>query len=76
MMQIIPKWKIAYDYADGRHHEVWVSDSFASNILRKAADLDFSETGLSQPVRVLVEQCGPAPTNVSVSVTTSAAVRP
>lgn len=72
MFQVMRKWRLAYLFSDGTLREVWLNDNFASNILRRAGELDFSESGLDQPIRVTVSLCGPdAPTsNITTTATT------
>jgi hypothetical protein len=67
MMQLIPKWKVTVLLA-GVSHVFWVSDRCASNVLRKVADMDFSDSGLEQPALVKIEPAA-ALVNPSVSVT-------
>lgn len=60
MMQVIPKWQVDVTLSDGREVTVWVSDHFASNVLRTVAGIDFAPFPVSvQSMRVTQYQ----PTN-------------
>ncbi len=51
MMHIVPKWKVTVKFDVGIHiKEIWISDSHLSNVLRTVSMIDFTETGLVQPI--------------------------
>lgn len=52
MMQILSKWKVVVKFTN-REVVFWVSDNFASNVLRKVADLDFTDAP-EMPVSITV----------------------
>lgn len=54
MMQIIKRWKVQIVFAN-RVVEFWVHDNFLSNVLRKITDMQFSDNGLEQPTKVVIE---------------------
>lgn len=53
MMQVVPKWKVTVTFSD-RNLVFWVSDSSISNVMRKIADMQFTENGLEQPVQITI----------------------
>lgn len=53
MMQVSRKWKVVVKFAD-REVVLWIADNFPSNVLRTVANLEFSETGLHQPISINV----------------------
>ncbi len=54
MMQVVSKWKIIVNIpwtpgtSPDREFCFWIYDNHAANVLRKIADLQFTETGLEQ----------------------------
>lgn len=55
MMQIIPRWKVqALFENDARNVTLWIYDSIGANVLRKAAEMQFTENGLDQPKCIIV----------------------
>lgn len=54
MMQVVKKWKVKIVF-DSRVVEFWVHDNFLSNVLRKIVDMQFTESGLEQPTKVVIE---------------------
>ena len=56
MMQVSPKWKVTATFDSGLPpHQIWLYDNFISNILRKVADIQFTGSGLIQPVSITIE---------------------
>lgn len=53
MMQVVPKWKVTVLFTD-RSVVLWIHDPFIGNVLRKLADLQFTENGLDQPIEIIV----------------------
>lgn len=54
MLQVIPKWKITYQYNDGRTINIWMADRFRENIMRRASEVNFSPSGLEEPESVTI----------------------
>lgn len=53
MMQVIQKWRVEVTFS----HQVfvlWVSENHLANVLRKLADLEFSENSLEQPTQIQI----------------------
>lgn len=55
MMQVIPKWRVVV-WVNGKEQKIWVNETHLSNVLRKIADMHFTETGLPQPSRITVDE--------------------
>lgn len=72
-MQLIPKWRVTVLFEDRRAVEVWIADSFISNVLRKVADIDFAEFGTPQPVKFTIEPAK-SPANPTVTSVTSGGI--
>lgn len=66
MMQVVPKWEVKLCYEGDRVFKVWISDNFMSNVLRKVAEMDFTENALEQPYLVTVSAMGRAPSGSPV----------
>lgn len=58
MLQVLPRWKVVVKMADGSERVFWVNDNFMANVLRKVADIQFTENGLSQPTAISVYGSG------------------
>ena len=54
MLQLIPKWKVTVVLPEGSERVFWIHDHFIVNVLRKVADMQFTENGLSQPNSITV----------------------
>lgn len=54
MLHIVQRWKVHLTWRD-RQLDIWVNEDHLSNVFRKLADLQFSETGLDQPIRIQIE---------------------
>ena len=54
MLQVIPKWRVTVTLG-GHEQAFWISDNHISNVLRHVASMDFSENGLLQPKRIVIE---------------------
>jgi len=54
MMKVVKKWKVQLDF-EGRVVEFWVHDDHFGNVLRQVASIQFTENGLEQPKRVVIE---------------------
>lgn len=55
MLMVLPRWKASVYFEDGESVTVWMDDNFLSSVLRKVADLQFSESGLRQPTWVRID---------------------
>lgn len=58
MIQNVSKWRVTFSF--GIHREavtIWLYDNNAGNILRQAAAMQFSENGLDQLTRIVMELC-------------------
>jgi hypothetical protein len=68
MMQVQQKWKVTVLFEGAKERQVlWLHDTFAANVLRKLADISFSEGGLQQPIEITitpVRATNPATTGV------------
>lgn len=67
MMHVLPRWKVTVTFAD-RSVVFWIHDNFLSNVLRKVADLQFSETGLDSELGIGI--CQSPRTNEATVVST------
>ena len=56
MMQVLKKWKVSVFFKEGTSQVFWINDNFMSNVLRKVADMDFSENGLVQPLQIVITE--------------------
>ncbi len=55
MMQTVQKWKVVVIFDRMQpEHVFWIYDNCASNVLRKIADMQFTENGLVQPTSINV----------------------
>lgn len=43
MLQIIPRWRVVVKLSDKTEVKFWVSESLLGNVLRKVADLHFTD---------------------------------
>jgi hypothetical protein len=60
MMQIVKRWRVEVTMRGGRKHVVWIDDNFAANVLRKLADIRFSENGVDEPVGIAIGEVAEA----------------
>ena len=58
MLQVIPKWKVTVTVA-GVAQVLWVYANSVSDVMRKLADIQFTENGLTQPTSVHIQGGGP-----------------
>lgn len=54
MIQIVKRWEVNVQFADGTEIKVWIDANHYQEVLRKVADLGFSKDGLRVPVTVFV----------------------
>jgi hypothetical protein len=55
MMQTVQKWKVLVHFSLNENDLVfWVNENHMSNVLRKIADMQFTENGLEQPVQISI----------------------
>ncbi len=54
MMQVVPKWKVVVTFQSREPITLWIHDTCIVNVLRKVADLQFTENGLEQPTRITI----------------------
>lgn len=54
MFQVVPKWKVVVTLSDGSEHIVWINDNFISSVLHKVAEMQFAESGLIQPTKIVI----------------------
>lgn len=55
MMKLITKWRVVVIF-DSREVVLWIHDISHCNVLRSVASLQFSENGLEQPKRIVIER--------------------
>ncbi len=68
MMQMVQRWRVTVTVA-GQASEFWINDNFLSNVLRKVADIQFSENGLSEPTRLLIALVGSDHPQIGITTT-------
>jgi len=62
MIQVVRKWKVTVTFrvlnagdVQTRDVVVWMHDNFSSNVLRTLAGLQFTESGLDEPIAITVQ---------------------
>ncbi len=68
MLSIVPKWRVRFDFANDTPLTIYISDHFASNVLRKAAEIDF---GIAKTVRSVTIEAEAKPESQTSVVTLS-----
>lgn len=58
MMQTVTvtKWIVNVDLKDREPIKFWIHDNFAGNVLRKLADLQFTDGVRDEPARIIIER--------------------
>ncbi len=73
MIQVIPQWKIAFEFSD-RTVTFWLHNNHVGNVLRTVSDLQLSENGLETPLAIhisRVEKLNPSTTLSGTGTTTN-----
>lgn len=55
MIKTVQKWRVTLTYEARDGITVWISDNFASNVMRQIAAMEFTESGLEQPTVIRIE---------------------
>jgi hypothetical protein len=64
MIQVLPKWRVVFDFANESPLTIYISDFYAANVLRKAAEIDFGMSKTIRSITVTLEQVQP-PTGIT-----------
>lgn len=56
MMQIVPKWKVTVYFPELDEETIWIYASSISDVLRKLADIQFRENGLTLPMQMIITE--------------------
>lgn len=54
MMQVVPRWKVVVQMPNAPSQTFWMNENFVQNVLRKVADMQFTENGLTQPTTITI----------------------
>jgi hypothetical protein len=68
-MQMMSKWRVAVSFPGDREVEFWIHDNHLANVLRKAADIQFTENGLVQPSNINISLVAEKNPQLGVSTT-------
>jgi hypothetical protein len=69
VIQFLDKWHVTVELSNGRKTDLWLSDNFASNVLRAVAGIQFDANPLVNIEKVTVELVKSEQPHITMSTT-------